>query len=100
MSCDRKIITLSAEINCLCWASALMDIVYNFVDRHIKIHGKPSFLILKMHFVKNALAITNTTHDTYMVEEVIDEVVNGTFAKYIRNGPTRPYKFLDDDDAY
>jgi hypothetical protein len=59
-----QIAKLSDEINCLCWASALMGIVYDFIDKYIELHGKPSFAILKMCFVKNALAIMNTTHET------------------------------------
>ena len=43
-----QITKLSAEINCLRWASALMGIVYDFVDKHIATHGKPPFLIPKM----------------------------------------------------
>ena len=37
-----QIVKLSAKINCLCWASALMGIVYDFVDKHIQTHGQPS----------------------------------------------------------
>ena len=96
-----QIVKLSAEINCLRWASALMGMVYDFVDKHIQMHGQPSsFTILRMRFVKNALAIVNTTHTTYMVEEVIDEAVHGTFVKYIGNGSVKPYKFLDGPAAY
>ncbi|KAF8228483.1 hypothetical protein L208DRAFT_1291147, partial [Tricholoma matsutake] len=89
-----QITNLSAEINCLHWASVLMGIVHNFVDKHVKMHGPPSFIILKMCFMKNALAIVDTTHETYMVEEVIDEVVDGMFVKYIGNGSVKPYDFL------
>jgi hypothetical protein len=52
-----QITKLSAEISCLCWASALMEIVYDFVNKHVKVHGLPSFIILRMHVMKNALAI-------------------------------------------
>ena len=43
---DNQIMTItkiSAEINCLCWASALTGIIYNFVNKHIKVHGEPCF---------------------------------------------------------
>ena len=56
--------------------------------------------IPKMCFMKNALAIANMTHKTYMVEEVIDEVVHGMFVKYIGNGSMKLYEFLNDATAY
>jgi hypothetical protein len=31
-----QITKLSAVINCLCWASALMGIIYDLVDKHVK----------------------------------------------------------------
>ena len=63
-------------------------------------HSEPSFMIPRMCFMKNALAIIDTTHNTYMVEEVIDEVVHGTFVKYIGNGSVKPYEFLNSATAY
>ena len=77
-----------------------MGIVDDFVDKHIKMHSEPSFMIPRMCFMKNALAIIDTTHNTYMVEEVIDEVVHGTFVKYIGNGSVKPYEFLNSATAY
>ena len=79
---------------------ALIGIVYNYVDKHIKIHGKHSFLIPKMCSMKNAFAITNMTHETYMVDKVINEVIHGMFVKYIGNGSMKPYEFLNDATAY
>ena len=95
-----QITKISAEINCLCSASAFMEIVYDFVNKHIKVHGEPSFMIPKMCFMKNALAIVNTTHEVFMVEEVINEVVDGTFVKYIGNGLVKPFDFLSSGAAY
>jgi len=95
-----QITKLSAEINCLHWASALMGIVYNFINKHITMHGEPPFPIPKMRFVKNALAIADTTRDTYMLEELIDEAVQGAFVKYIGNGSVKPFEFTDDAAAY
>lgn len=95
-----QITELSMEINCLHWASGLMGIIYNSVDKHIKMCGPPSFLILEMCFVKSALAIIDTTHEMYMIEEVIDEVVDGVFMKYIGNGSAKPFDFLSGDAAH
>lgn len=89
-----QITKLTAEINCLRWAGALMGIVYDYINNFIKVHGKPSFNIPEIRFVKSALAVIDTTHETYMVEEVIDEVVDGAFVKYIGNGSVKPLDFL------
>ena len=51
-------------------------------------------------FIKNALAIVDTTHNTYMVKEVIDEAVHGALVKYIGNGSVKPYEFLDGPAVY
>jgi hypothetical protein len=95
-----QITKLSAEINCLRWAAALMGIVYDFINKYTKIHGEPSFMIPEMRFVKSALAIVDTTHETYMIEEVIDEAVDGEFVKYIGNGSVKPLYFLSGTAAY
>ena len=71
-----------------------MGIVYDYINNFIKVHGKPSFNIPEIRFVKSALAVIDTTHETYMVEEVIDEVVDGAFVKYIGNGSVKPLDFL------
>lgn len=92
---------LTAEINCLRWASALMGIVYEFINEHTGLHGPPPFPIPQMRFVKSALAIAETTHDTFLLEEVIDDAVDsGHFTKYIGNGSVKPYDFLDGDDVH
>ena len=91
-----QVTKLSAEINCLRWAAALMGLVYDFINKYTKIHGEPSFMIPEMRFVKSALAIVETTHETYMVEEIID----GAFMKYIGNGSVKPLDFLGETAAY
>ena len=67
---------LTAELNCLRWASALMGMVYNFIDEHETSSGlSPSFLIPKMDFVKSALAISKTDQEVFLLEEIINEEV-------------------------
>jgi hypothetical protein len=36
----------------------------------------------------------NNVHDTYMVEEVIDEALDGKFVKYIGNSSAVPQVFM------
>ena len=93
-----QIAKLSAEINCLRWASALMGIVYTFINKHVETHGAPPFEIPSMRFVKNALLIGDAK--AYMVEEVIDEETDGIFVKYIGNGSVIPLDFLTGPAAY
>jgi hypothetical protein len=62
--------------------------------------GKPPFEIPQMRFVNAALAVAqNTKHDTYMLEEVIDEATDGGFVKYIGNGSAKPYRQSNNDLA-
>jgi hypothetical protein len=77
-----------------------MVIVYDFINKYTKIHGEPSFTIPEMRFVKSALAVVDPTHETYLVEEVIDGAVDGAFMKYIGNGSVKPLDFLSSDAAY
>ncbi|EGO02476.1 hypothetical protein SERLA73DRAFT_47325, partial [Serpula lacrymans var. lacrymans S7.3] len=71
---------LSAEINCLRWAEAFMHIVHNFIAEGLESHANPPFAIPQMHFVKLALTIIeNNNHDTYMIEEFIEELEDGKF---------------------
>ena len=90
---------LTAELNCLRWESALMGIVYNFINEHETNTGhSPSFLIPKMDFVKSVLAISETDQEVFLLEEVINEEVEGPFIKYIGNGSVTPYNFLKGDE--
>ena len=89
-----QITKLTAEINCIWWASALMGIVYNFIKKSIASYSKPPFVIPNMCFVKNALIIADSTREAYIVEEVIEEGADGMFVKYIGNGSVKPFDFL------
>jgi hypothetical protein len=90
---------LTAELNCLRWASALMGIVYNFIDEHKATNGLSlSFPIPEMVFVKSALAISEIDQEVFLLEEVINEDVEGPFVKYIGNGSVKPYDFLQSEE--
>jgi Alpha-kinase family len=94
-----QVVKLTAEINCLRWASALMGLVYNFTTSFIREHSPPRFSIPNMRFVKSALAIADKTHDTYLLEEVIDDSTDG-FIKYIGNGSAQPLDFLEGEEVH
>ena len=91
-----QVTKLSSEINCLRWASALMGLVYELIAEHVKSKGNPPFNIPTMRFVQTGLAVAEGDHrNTYMIEEVINEAVDGQFVKYIGNGSAIPYTFAD-----
>ena len=94
-----QITKLSAEINCMRWASALMGIVYDFVEKSIARYGEPPFVIPNMRFMKNALIIADSTREAYMVEEVIDEGADVMFVKYIGNNSVKPFDFISGEAA-
>ncbi|KAI0367935.1 hypothetical protein BV20DRAFT_922686, partial [Pilatotrama ljubarskyi] len=86
-----QIIDLSREILCTQWASALMDIVYDFV--RASEHGSPPFPIPEMHFVWVALAIESkesTDRRVFMLEERVDRREQGEWRKYINNNSATP----------
>lgn len=88
---------LSSEINCLQWANALMELVYGFIADDTTQFGKPPFDIPQMHYIKSALAVSESkTHSVYMIEEVI-ELANGGFVKYIGNSLAVPNVFNNTD---
>jgi hypothetical protein len=89
-----QITKVSTEINYMQWVSALIRIIYNFIKTKIVMYGKPSFVILTMCFMRNALIIADSTCEAYLVEEVIDEGADGMFVKYIGNGSVKPFDFL------
>jgi len=93
---------LTTEINCLRWGSALMELVYDFVDEYIQKHGQPPIPIPRMSFVKNALAVTlasEKTQEVFLLEETIKDVGEDGFVKYIGNGSVVPFDFLDEEAA-
>ena len=95
-----QVTKLSSKINCLRWASALMGLVYDFIDKYTATCGPVPVTIPKMCFVKSALAIAEDTRETFLLEEVIDNAIDGNFIKYIRNGSAKPYNVLEGDAIY
>jgi hypothetical protein len=82
---------LSRDINCSRWAAASMDLVYRFIEKESETRGSPLFDIPQLRYVNIALAIAeNGSRDTFLLEEVIDEDIDGPFIKYIGNGSAVP----------
>jgi hypothetical protein len=75
--------------------------VDSLIATFITHNSAPPFEIPQMRFVRAALAIlANETHDTYMIEEIIDDAAEGQFVKYIGNSSAKPLKNLTGDEAY
>jgi hypothetical protein len=81
---------LTTEINCSRWASALMHLVYEFMERENQTRGKPPFPVPKTRYVNVALAVaSNNKRDAYLLEEVVDGS-DRDFLKYINNTSAAP----------
>ena len=85
----NQIKQLITEIVCLIWADALLKLVYNFMegqDHHQgQERGQDIPVIPQLHFTSCALACSDDRTNIYLVEEFIDEKVEGRFQKYINN---------------
>ena len=77
-----------------------MGLVYDYIDKYTEEHGPAPFVVPRMRFVKNALAVVQGSHDTFLLEEVIDEGIEGSFVKYIGNGSAQPFDFLNDKEMH
>ncbi|OSC97969.1 hypothetical protein PYCCODRAFT_1376221 [Trametes coccinea BRFM310] len=91
----QQIIDLSREILCTQWASALMDIVYEFITNSSQ--GSPPFPIPQMRFVHVALALeyrddADTDRKVFMLEERISPHEHGGWRKYINNDSPAPIR--------
>ena len=73
-----------------------MKMIYNFINEHKTINGLALFAISKMIFMKSTLAIAN--QEVFLLEEVTNDAIEGPFIKYIGNGFTRPFNFLDSEE--
>ena len=94
-----QIVKLTAEINCLRWASALMQLVYDFIASFTT-EQDPPFSIPNMRYVKSALAIAVDTHETFLLEEVIHDSSDGNFVKYIGNSSVEPLGILEGEEVH
>jgi hypothetical protein len=94
---------LSVEMNCLGWASALMDLVYSFMKKEELVRGSPPFEVPQMRYVQAGLAISkdraedSDRQNAYLLEEFIDHEAPGWFVKYLNNNSAKPCKFKDEE---
>ncbi|THG93449.1 hypothetical protein EW026_g7790 [Hermanssonia centrifuga] len=81
------------EANCLYWGTALMDLVYKFVDRKMeKMPVNTAPVVPRLRFVHSALAVpVENTDPVYLIEERIPD----HFTKYIVNSSLQPMPNLE-----
>ena len=77
-----------------------MGMVYSFINEYKTTNGltSDSFPIPEMVYVKSALAIAETDQEIFLLEEVIDDAIEGPFIKYIGNGSVQPFNFLTGEE--
>jgi len=78
---------LSAECNCLRWASILLDLTYQFINREVEKRGKLSLPIPILRFPCSMIAIVrdSSKEKVFLVEEWFDLVDGPPFHKYLGN---------------
>jgi Alpha-kinase family len=94
---DTELKKVLSEANLLYWASSLMAFTYDFIARDIAASPyPPPFDIPALRYVNGAVAIAQIpsnskgpTFHVYLVEEFIDEDLEGLFTKYIQNATAR-----------
>jgi len=101
---EKQFQYLMMEVSCLVWAQALLDVVYDFI-KEAEDFGNLPFHIPQFRFVKAAIAIeqsssTSIKKTTFLLEDVIDENIEGPFRKYLNNVSPEPLvmKTKEDDD--
>ncbi|KAH9476800.1 hypothetical protein JR316_0010715 [Psilocybe cubensis] len=86
---------VSIELNCLGWASALMELVY----QKKRTRGVPPFTIPVMRYVNSGLAISKTNNaNVYLLEEYIESkspTGDAWFVKYLNNSSAHPVYFAN-----
>ena len=97
---------LSVELNCLGWASALMDLVYSFMKKEEPVRGSPPFEVPQMRYVEAGIAIQvyedsegagPSRQNVFLLEEFIDSEEPAWFVKYLNNSSAKPFKFNDEE---
>lgn len=102
-SVNSQIRHLILDILCIQWASALLSIVYQFIDSELEKRGNPCPLdIPPFRFVRVALAISSSEsgqhQDAYLLEELIEDSTDGPWRKYINNNSAAPILHDNEDD--
>ncbi len=80
---------LSTECNCLIWASILLDLTYQFVNREVMKKGQPSHRIPVLRFARSMIAVVreNSMEKVFLVEEWLNQGDHSghKFLKYVGN---------------
>jgi hypothetical protein len=74
------------ECRCLDWATSLLQLTYDFIDRELQVVGAPGFIIPQLRFIHALLAYCAREKRAFLIEEWIETSVSDPFFKYINNG--------------
>ena len=95
-----------SELSCNVFGDAFLKLVYDFMDNFDQTHGPPPLHLQQLphfHFVRAAIAIeqgkSKTDAQTFLLEEEIDEAVEGKFHKYLNNTSPVPCTFTYEKEA-
>jgi hypothetical protein len=78
----------SIECNILIWASILLDLTYQYIEREITIRGEPDYPILNLRFTRTMIAVIEDTlmEKAFLIEEWINaDDDDFGFIKYVNN---------------
>ncbi|KAJ7460011.1 hypothetical protein B0H11DRAFT_1663001, partial [Mycena galericulata] len=99
---------LMIELKSSVWSACLLEDVYDGVDQYALPKLEPPPLLPRMRFVGVAFATegkqakdlngTKPSRSVFLVEELIDERIQGAFRKYINNRRPIPATFTDPAD--
>jgi len=91
--------SLTMELNCIGWASALMVLVYNFMEKKESTLGRPDFQIPQMRYVQAGLAVSQSEDKAaFLLEEYIESDTDSGewFIKYLNNNSAKPRTFANE----
>jgi hypothetical protein len=98
---STQVSNLMVDICCLVWADQLMKLVYDFIKHHNSSHQlscKNAPHVPLLHFTACGLAVSDDRSIIYLVEEFIDQTLDGRYVKYINNSAAKPLMiFLPDE---
>ena len=97
---EKQFQSLTMEVSCLVWSCALLIMVYDFIDEQCNDFEISPFTIPCFHFIEAALAVsieppsagslTVAKKTSFLLEEVIDVNMEGTFRQYLNNISPNP----------
>jgi hypothetical protein len=97
---------IEMELKCIIWAQALLQLAYDYIKKFDDVNGPPPPHLINLpqfRFVHAALAVEQgkPSRDAraFLLEEEIDEEMEGKFRKYFNNTSPVPCQFIENITA-